>query len=105
MRKFSLLKEHTPSLSFHPEIAPLRVHTPVHGFGTVDALWRKKFLLVGRWKINRRLWMQIRLWMLIWRRSHLSSPLLRLSDEHLQLIFEMRQKLDDQAHIQRILGQ
>jgi hypothetical protein len=30
---------------------------------------------------------------------------LQLSDEHLQLIFEMRQKLDDQAHIQRILGQ
>jgi hypothetical protein len=30
---------------------------------------------------------------------------LRLPDEHLQLIFELRQKLDDQAHIQRILGQ
>jgi hypothetical protein len=28
------LEEHTPLLSFHPEIAPLRFHTQVHGFGT-----------------------------------------------------------------------
>jgi hypothetical protein len=27
-------KEHTPPLSFHPKIAPLKVHTQVHGFGT-----------------------------------------------------------------------
>jgi hypothetical protein len=30
---------------------------------------------------------------------------IRLPDEHLQLIFELRQKMDDQAHIQQILGQ
>jgi hypothetical protein len=29
----------------------------------------------------------------------------RLSEEHLQLIFEIRQKQDDQLHSQRILGQ
>jgi hypothetical protein len=29
---------------------------------------------------------------------------IRLTDEHLQLIFELGQKLDDQAHIQQILG-
>jgi hypothetical protein len=30
---------------------------------------------------------------------------IRLPDEHLQLIFELRQKMDDQAHIQQFLGQ
>jgi hypothetical protein len=29
---------------------------------------------------------------------------IRLLDENLQLIFEMRQKMDDQAHIQQFLG-
>jgi hypothetical protein len=29
----------------------------------------------------------------------------RLTEEHLQLIFEIRQKQDDQMHSQRILGQ
>jgi hypothetical protein len=29
----------------------------------------------------------------------------RLTEEHLQLIFEIRQKQDDQLHSQRILGQ
>ena len=36
------------------------------------------------------------------------TPLLspnRLSDEHLQIIFEIQQKQDDQLHIQRILNQ
>jgi hypothetical protein len=40
--------------------------------------------------------------------TEVETPLLspnRLSDEHLQIIFEMRQKQDDQLHIQRILGQ
>jgi hypothetical protein len=30
---------------------------------------------------------------------------IRFAEEHLQLIFELRQKMDDQAHIQNFLGQ
>jgi hypothetical protein len=30
---------------------------------------------------------------------------IRFAEEHLQLIFELRQKMDDHAHIQKFLGQ
>jgi hypothetical protein len=80
-------EDHTPSLSFHPEIAPLRVHTPVHGFNTGGCIVEEE--ISPSWQMENQLTiMDADLDMDVESMKELPklTPL-QLSDEHLQLIF------------------
>jgi hypothetical protein len=98
-------EELTPPLNFHPKISPLRAHTPDHSFGIVGCIveeenppsWKMEIPLIAT-KANLEMDANL-------MEEPPPPTTLRLPEEHLQLIFELRQKLDNQAHIQRILGQ
>jgi hypothetical protein len=46
-------EEHTPPLSFHPEISPLRVHTPIHCFGTGGCIMKEE--IPPSWQVENKL--------------------------------------------------
>jgi hypothetical protein len=85
-------------LSFHPEIAPLRVHTQVHGFGTGGCIVEEE--IPPSWQVeNHPTTMDAD--------SEEEPPLLsplRLLDEHLQLIFICDRSLMTRCTINEFLA-
>jgi hypothetical protein len=116
------LEEETPMLDFHPQTTPPKTRIVTHfqgdsqiqggntGGDTSDCIVEEE--IPPSWQVTQNTPNNAALEEAPPENADedmdLEQPLLtphRFSDDHLQIIFDMRRTLDDQMHNQRILGQ